>query len=397
MRILYIATSFPSPDKGATIYTDLASALHEAGHEILVAVSEQKRNLTATTLQNERGFDVLRIVTGNYYDVNLIEKGLTMLRIPSRMKKGIKEHLSNKSFDLILFEAPPITNAKLVAWAKKQFKTKSYLMLKDIFPQNAVDLGMMRKNGLLYTYFHHQEKFLYQTADKIGVMSQANLDYILKHNPQLDPSKFEIFPNTKQITQDYQTQEFTMRKELNIPANACVFLFGGNMGRPQYVQLLKKAILRFKDNPNIFFLFVGRGTDRHILETAIKDNEIKNALLINNLARDKYEQITKECDVGLIILDPRFTIPNYPSRILSYMEYAKPVLAATDENTDLKDLIQANNLGEWVSSANEMEFFKKIEEMSKSDSLIFQGQNGRRLIEQEFTVNRSVKQLEAFK
>ena len=120
MKVLYIATSFPEPNKGATIYTDLAEALYEAGHEITVAVSEQAKNLSRTQMKKERGFDVLRIVTGNYYDVSLIEKGITTLRIPIIMKNEISKYIVNRKFDFILYEAPPVTNASLVAWAKKK-------------------------------------------------------------------------------------------------------------------------------------------------------------------------------------------------------------------------------------------------------------------------------------
>ncbi|KKB45020.1 glycosyltransferase family 4 protein [Bacillus thermotolerans] len=394
MKVLYIATSFPEPDKGATIYTDLAEAIHESGHEITVAVSEQARNKKNTEMKKERGFNVLRVVTGNYYDVGLIEKGITTLKIPVLMKKGISKYLGNKKFDVILFEAPPVTNAGLVEWAKRKFNCQAYLMLKDIFPQNAVDLGIIKQNSLLYRYFMSKEKKLYRTADFIGCMSEANKNYIVKHNPWLDVKKLELFPNTKRITNDIETHEFPMRERYGIPREACVFLFGGNMGRPQYIEILCEAVKEYKDEKEIYFLFVGRGTDRYKLEQAIKENNIKNALLIENLPRHEYEQITKECNVGLIVLDPHFTIPNYPSRILSYMEYAKPVLAVTDKVTDLKELIEESQCGEWVWSGDVDSFLRKIKEMSKSEELVIQGNNGRKYIINNFKVEQSVKILE---
>lgn len=390
LRILYIATSFPEPNKGATIYTDLADALNEAGHEITVAVSEQARNLSHTTMKKERGFDVLRIVTGNYYDVGLVEKGITTLRIPSFMKKGITQNLNDREFDFILYEAPPVTNASLVSWAKKKFNCPSYLMLKDIFPQNAVDIGMMKKDGFIYKFFLSKEKQLYDSADIIGCMSEGNRQYILRHNPLIKPDKVEIFPNTKKLTESYLTNESSMRQKYSIPKEVCVFLFGGNMGKPQYVNLLCEAIIDCKDDENIFFLFIGRGTERYKLEETIKSKGIKNTRVIENLPRDEYEQITKECNVGLIILDPRFTIPNYPSRILSYMEYAKPVLAATDKVTDLKDLIEDSECGEWVWSGDKDAFVEKIRIMSKNLSLVEMGKKGRNYIEQNFNLNISV-------
>lgn len=197
MKILYIATSFPEPDKGATIYTDLAEALHEAGHEIIVAVSEQPKNIDKTSLKMERGFKVLRITTGNYYDVGFMEKGLTTLKIPYRMRQGISRYLKHREFDFILFEAPPVTNASLVSWAMKTFQCSSYLMLKDIFPQNAIDIGIIRKNGLLHHFFKFKERKLYEVADVIGCMSEANRQYIIEHNPWMNKNKLQLFPNTK--------------------------------------------------------------------------------------------------------------------------------------------------------------------------------------------------------
>lgn len=394
MKILYIATSFPELNKGATIYTDLAEALNEAGHHIIVAVSEQARNLNQTTLRKERGFEVLRIVTGNYYDVGLIEKGITTLRIPILMRKGISTYLSDRNFDCILYEAPPVTNASLVRWAKKKYNCPSYLMLKDIFPQNAVDIGLMKKSGLIYKFFLRKEKQLYDSADVIGCMSKGNQVYILEHNSKVNPDKVKVFPNTKKITESYLTNKSTMREQYSIPKEACVFLFGGNMGKPQYVDLLCEAIIDCKEESGIFFLFVGRGTERYKLEETIKRNRIRNAHVIENMPRDEYEQITKECNVGLIVLDPRFTIPNYPSRILSYMEYAKPVLAATDKITDLKDLIQNSGCGEWVWSGDKKAFISAIRRMSENPLLEQMGSNGRSYIEHNLNISNSVLQLE---
>lgn len=398
MRILYIATSFPKENKGATIYTDLAEALHQKGHQITVAVSEQKRNQPSTTLETERSFKVLRAVVGDYYDVNFIKKGIVTLLLPFIMKSEIKKHLGKEKFDLVLFETPPITNAGVVAWAKKHFNCKSYLMLKDIFPQNGADLGILGSGfvgKMIFNYFKYKERFLYKTADTIGCMSEGNKKYLLEHNPEISEKKVEIFPNAKRITEDYQCKDFSVRQKLGIPEDACVFLFGGNMGKPQYVEILAAAAKEFKDEQKVFFVFVGRGTEKHILATAIKNNDIKNAILLDNLPREEYEGITKESDVGLITLDPRFTIPNFPSRILSYMDYAKPVLAATDTVTDMKELIENANCGQWVCSADQKAFFEKIKEFSANKEKCKQmGENGRKYMIENFTVDRCVEILE---
>lgn len=395
MRILYIESSFPEPHKGATIYTDLAEALHSEGHELIVAVSEQAKNRKKTAFLVERGFKVLRIVTANYYDVGLIHKGLATLLLPYLMRSGIKKHLGHLSFDLILFGAPPVTTCRIIEWAKKYFKCNSYLMIKDIFPQNAVDLGIIKYDSLLYKYFTYMEKRLYSIADYIGCMSEANRNYIINNNRYIDPEKIEIFPNAKKIVDNFKSGTFPMRELYKIPIDSCVFLFGGNMGRPQYVDLLCSTIKNFRDNHETFFLFIGRGTEKHKIANVIRDHKISNALIIDDLPREEYEQFTMECDVGLIVLDPRFTIPNYPSRILSYMEYAKPVLAATDKVTDIKNLIEEIDCGYWVWSGDEQEFFKAIESILIDDDLIQKGLRGRKHVEEKLKVEYCVRILES--
>lgn len=393
MKILYIATSFPEPSKGATIYTDLAEALHEAGHEITVAVSEQSKNQKNTDLGTERGFSVLRVVTGNYYDVNLLEKGITSLKIPILMKKYIRQYLKNKKFDVVLFESPPTTNVDLIEWAKKEFDCPAYLMLKDIFPQNALDLGIMTKRNPIYYYFLSKEKKLYKVANIIGVMSEANKKYLLENN-QIDENKLELFPNTKKLVETVPTHNYEMRNKLNIPSDATLFLFGGNMGKPQNIKLLSQAIIEFQNDSEVFFLFVGRGTERKRLEETIKQYNISNALVLDNLPRNEYEKITVESDVGLIMLDPNFTIPNFPSRILSYMEYGKPVLAATDEISDIGDLIVNGRFGRWVSGKDEKAFYEAINEFKSLDLRNEMASNSRKVVEEQFNLNMSVKILE---
>ncbi len=395
MNILFLTLSKIEDINERGIYTDLVRELSERGINVYVVSPRQKREGLPTELSKEGNINILKVKTGNITSTkSFVEKGLSTIMIEYQYLSAIRRYFKNVNFDMVIYSTPPITFNKILKYFKTNQKSKTYLMLKDIFPQNAIDLGMMRSNGLIHKYFLAKEKELYITADIIGCMSPANKKYIIKHNPWLNEKNVEIFPNTKKLSNDIKTQKFPMRKNYGISKEACVFLFGGNMGRPQYIELLCNAVKKCKDDNNIFFLFVGRGTDRYKLEDTIKENDIKNALVIQDLPRNEYEQITKECDVGLIILDPRFTIPNYPSRILSYMEYAKPVLAATDKVSDIKELIVDAQCGDWVWSGDMDSFVLKIKEMATSKDLLVKGENGRKYIEKNLKVDKCVEILE---
>ena len=398
MKILYISTVFPRPQQSDTIYTDLATALKEKGHEIQVVATDSSGIAGKTGFDIERGIKVLRVKTGKMYNVNPIRKGLTVLTLKHYMTSSIRKHLKNENYDFILFETPPVTLADVVHKAMKQFNCPSYLMLKDIFPQNAADLGMMKKSSPIFVMFRNKERKLYRISSMIGCMSEANRNYLINHNDWLNPSKVEVFTNTKKIGNvPNRNKQMTEREKLGIPTDSILLLYGGNMGKPQGLEFLMDIIKAKKEDKRIYFAMVGRGTERQTISEFIKNENIENAALLGEMPRDEYERLVTESDIGLIFLSKRFTIPNFPSRILSYFEYTLPVLAATDSNTDFGDMIEKADAGYWCESGDIEGFIRNIDRLA-SDKVLMQqmGRNGRKYLEENFTVDRSVKLLENY-
>jgi len=394
MKILYLTTSFPKVIDGDTIYTDLAEEFKKKGHKITICVADQNLKKPYEHLL-ERGLMQYRIKVPKYYNVNLFMKGISILLQPLYIKNKLNKIKDLNDFDIILYESPPISNMSIVKWLKKKTKAKTYLMLKDIFPQNAIDLKIIKNKTIIHRYFRKKEKKLYDVSDIIGCMSASNMKYLLSHN-NLNSDKVKYFPNTKAINYYSANYDFKLtREKYGIPLNSTVFIFGGNMGKPQYMELHQKAIVHFNNNNKIFFIFVGRGTERYIIEETIKNNSINNVLLLSEIHRDEYEKLVLASDVGLVTLNPLFTIPNFPSRILSYMEYSKPILAATDLNTDIKELIIESKSGFWVDSNDFRAYLDIINLIIENRNLIELGRNARNYFLNNFTVDKSVIYLEA--
>lgn len=392
MNILYISTVFPKTGESSTIYTDLAEELESRGHQVTVLVAEERKKASKTSICSERGCRVLRVKTGNLYDVNIIEKGISIITLEQFLKNAMTKYLTGEEFDLILYEAPPVTLSGVVEKAKRMFHAPTFLMMKDIFPQNAVDIGMIKKNSLIYFFFKLKEKQLYAVANQIGCMSEGNLKY-LAENCGIPLKKLSIFPNTKKI-QEIPKKDISIRDKYKIPRDKVVFIFGGNMGKPQGMKFLTSAIKKAESIKEAYFVLVGRGTEKELVNNKLLD--CCNAKVMENLPRDEYEQLVSNCDVGIVSLDYRFTIPNYPSRILSYMEYGMPVLAATDRNTDFKDLIEEAKCGYWCESKSVSGFYKAVERFCDESNRIVMGINGRRYMEEHFNVEMSVNLLEKF-
>lgn len=375
------------------IYTDLIRAIADKGHNVYVVAPRQRRSGLPTAVSIYGNIHVLKVMTGNITKVGLLEKGLTTLRIERNYKNAIKDHFNDVEFDMIMYSTPPITFERIVRHLKKKHNAKTYLVLKDIFPQNAVDIGLMRKRGLMWKYFRGRERRLYQLSDVIGCMSPANMNYVLKHNPDISKDKVEIFPNSiKPIARFAQNKNSMLLSKYNIPEDTALFVYGGNLGKPQGIDFLLEVIDNFHQVDNSFLMIVGSGTEYPKLDKHIRSTKPVNVALHNYLPKAEYDELLRSADVGLIFLDPRFTIPNFPSRLTAYMESSIPVLAATDVNTDLKDVLIESESGFWSLNGDLDSFLNNAKRLAQDQELrLRMGLNGRKYLEEHYHVTKTVE------
>ena len=196
MNVLFLTLVNINNVNERNIYSDLMRKFRDEGHEVYIVTPSERRLRQKTEIRKTDGITLLKIKILNIQKANLIEKGVSTLLIEHQFLSGIKNHIKGVRFDLVLYSTPPITFTKVISYIKHRDGAKSYLLLKDIFPQNAVDLEMIKKDGLIHRYFRHKEKQLYQISDYIGCMSPANVAYLIKHNPEINPEIVEVNPNS---------------------------------------------------------------------------------------------------------------------------------------------------------------------------------------------------------
>ena len=354
------------------IYTDLLREFTKNGHAVYVISPVERRYRQKTHLMREKNATILRLRTGNVQKTNLLEKGISTVLMEPLFKRAIRRYFSDVKFDLILYSTPPITLVGAVDFVKHRDGAGTYLLLKDIFPQNAVDMGMMQTNGLkglIFRHFRQQEKRLYALSDRIGCMSQANVDYVIAHNPEVDPDIVEVCPNSidvidKSVDVDKRNE---IRRRYDIPLDKKVFVYGGNLGRPQGIPFLIDCLEACRDVQEAFFLIVGGGTEYGLLERYANKIGQSRLKLMKSLPKEDYDTLVGACDVGLIFLDHRFTIPNFPSRLLAYMQAKLPVLACTDPNTDVGKVIVDGGFGWWCESNDAAKVHQTVRHAAAED------------------------------
>ena len=373
------------------IYTDLLRKFRSEGHNVYVVTPFERRENKKTAVKQENGAKILGVRTFNMQKTNVVEKGLGTLSIEYQYLRAVKRYFSDIKFDLVLYSTPPITFYKVINFIKKRDNAYSYLLLKDIFPQNAVDMGMIKENSFLHRLFLKKERKLYKVSDTIGCMSQANVDFVLNHNQWIEKTKVEVNPNTIEpvYTQVTESTKEELRKKYALPLDKKIFVYGGNLGRPQGLDFLLETISATPAD-GAFFLVIGSGTEFSRVEKWFADKRPQNAKLLAGLPKSDYDVLLQSCDAGLIFLHKDFTIPNFPSRLLSYLEMKIPVIAATDPNTDIGAVIEQNNCGFSVLSGDNEKMQKAIKSICTNEKLCTEmKEHAYVLLEKEYKVERS--------
>ena len=396
MNIVFLTLSRFTDISDRGIYPDLVRKFCNEGHNVYVVSPMERKYKQPTSLITQGNLTLLKLKTLNLQQSGIVEKGLAYMLLDFQFLMGVRKYFDKVQFDLILYSTPPINILKVVRYLKNRNNAITYLLLKDIYPQAAVDDKVFGQNSLIYKYFRNQEKKLYQISDFIGCMSEANVAYLLNHNPELSPDKVEVNPNSIEPVElkvtDEQKTEFRIHN--GIPAEALIFIYGGNLGKSQgiefYLEVLKSKAL----DSRFFFLTVGSGSEFNRIDRVIKKYSIGNARLIPTLPKDEFDKVVSMCDVGLIFLNSYFTVPNFPSRILSYMEQKKPVLAATDSVTDIGKIIIRNLFGYWVMQGDKQAFLEKMDSMFESKNMLSDlGINGYNYLLENYTVSSSYNKI----
>lgn len=394
MNILFLTMSSGMQNiETSGIYTDLMRKFRDEGHEVYIIYPRERRFGLSTELKERNHVHTLGVRTLNVSKTNVFEKGIGQILLESQFKAALKRYFSGVKFDLILYSTPPITFTKVIKYVKKKNpKSISYLMLKDIFPQNAVDLGMLSTTGikgLIYQTFRKKEKELYRVSDYIGCMSPANVKYVLKHNPEVNPDIVEIAPNSYDVPKkNRQVDDIEIRTKYGLPVDKTIFIYGGNMGKPQGIPFLIDCMNAVKDRTDCNFVIVGDGTEYMKLEAWVKNVSPKAVSVFRKLPKVDYDALASACDVGLIFLDYRFTIPNYPSRLLPYLMERKPIIAATDPNCDMGSMAEENGYGFYCPSNSVAAFVETIDKMLLSD-IKFMGEKGYQFYLNNYTVEHT--------
>lgn len=395
MNILFLFLRHAESNNHSTLTKDLSDEFSKQGNNVTVVTMLEKKYNRETQLKIENGYEVLRVRTGNYFDLkSKVEKGITVLTMPIDIKREVIKNLGDKKYDLIIAHTPFVSSEAIIKPLKEYFNCPAFLILWDIFPQNGKDIGLIN-NSILFNFFKWKEKKMLSVYDKILCMSEGNMEYMKNNYPYLKKENIKLLRNWAIIKPKEIVNKQEIREKYGYKKDDFIVIFGGNMGKPQKLENILSLAEKVSDYNNVKFLFIGSGTEKDRLEKYSKDKNLKNVKFLNQVPREDYEKLTAACDVGIVSLDERFTVPNFPSKTTDYFKLSLPILAsldscaAQDYGVFLTEKVKG---GLFAQAGNIEELYERFMLLYSNEELRRElGKNGRKYYEENLGVDKAYK------
>jgi glycosyltransferase involved in cell wall biosynthesis len=390
VRIALIADAYPPRrTSGAVQVRDLARELSSQGHEVTVLVPSVARS-AAWEIDTVGGVQVLSVGAATTKDVGYLRRTIAEALLPFKMLRGLRDSpLRGVQWQAAVWYSPSIFLGIAIGALRRSTRCRSYLILRDIFPEWAVDMGLLRK-GPAYRFFKGIERIQYAAADVIGVQSPSNLDY-LAWWAKKPGRRLEVLQNWLAAAPNIGCSVAVEKSAL---AGRTVFVYAGNMGVAQGMDILLDLAARLKVRQDVGFLFVGRGSEVPRLRAQAKSRALDNVIFYDEIEPAEMPGLLEQCHIGIVALDPRHRTHNVPGKFVAYMQAGLPVLARVNAGNDLAEMIGKERVG-FAYVGESVDSLQRLAEQLCSDRVLRDemSSNALNLARSAFSVTAAVRQI----
>jgi glycosyltransferase involved in cell wall biosynthesis len=389
LKLLLIVDDYlPESTKiAAKMMHELALEFKNQGHDVYIITPDSYKKYSHLLIHIEilDGITILRFPSGKLKNISKPIRLINEFLLPYLAWFHGRKLFKTWNIDFIVYYSPSIFWGHLVRKFKKLWKAKSYLILRDIFPQWAIDNGLLPKKSLITKFFEYFEKTNYNSADTIGLMSENNLIWFRDNNK--GDYKTEVLYNwvsdipVNLIDKPYR-EKFKIQDKV-------VFFYGGNIGHAQDMSQILRLAKNLLNHKEAFFILVGSGDEVDLVRHYINTESLTNVILLDPVPQEEFVKLMAEFDVGLFSLNKNHTTHNFPGKTLGYMVQGMPILGCVNPGNDLKDVINTAEAGLVVDADDDEALKKAAIQLLDNNRRSQMSKNSKNLLYQKFSVSNA--------
>lgn len=389
MKVLIIVDDYlPKSVKitGKMIH-ELALEFIKQGHFVSVLTPDIFQR-EISKIEDYEGVNVLRFRSGKIKNVNKLIRLFNEFLLSYRAWQSFRNWFIKNPHELVVYYSPSIFWGPIIENLVSIWKCPTYLILRDFFPQWVIDSGMISANSLIAKFFKYFEYRNYSAANRIGIMSGANLKWFEENFPKFKNGEVLYnWTSPKQII-----SKISLREKYSLK-DKVIFFYGGNIGHAQYMKNLLDLAGKLNSRKDVFFVFIGAGDEEDLVRESILRQNLTNCILLESVSQDIFESYLTEVDVGLFTLHPDHKTHNFPGKILGYVQTGLPILGAVNQGNDLKNLINEAGAG-FISDSGDLDLlYQNALRLLDLNTRKRMGQNAEALLNEQFSTFAAVKKI----
>lgn len=291
--------------------------------------------------------------------------------------------------DVVYSNSWPIFASGFTALACKIRHIPLILSIQDMYPESLLTQGRLTSDHWVYRILFAIDRWIARQANGMIVLS-ADFARSYAQSRQLDPARLHVIPNW--VDQDSITlmEKCVYRQEVGISADALVLVYGGNIGKAAGVDSLIDAMGQLHPHREVILLIAGSGSQLEVCQKKAAQTPHARILFHSPWNSDDTSKVLAAADILILPTQGTQSLASVPSKLLSYLLAARPVLAVVLPQSDTAQAITDAGCG-WVTLPDDIvSLTQKIEEVIQlpPETLACMGIAGREYALNHFTTEK---------
>jgi glycosyltransferase involved in cell wall biosynthesis len=376
----------------AKMMHELASKFLSLKHKVVVLTPGTICQKAFLVTQTYEGIEVWRFRSINFRRKNKLFRAAGEMLMPffALIALFISKKAKSVNFDLVVNYSPSIFFAPVARYFRSK-KTFVFLVLRDFFPQWAVDQGLLAKHSPVTWFFRQVEKLNYRSSNVVAVQSSANLNIFKQiYSGQVDLKVLMNWSAQSPYVIKDDFDRYRLRNELSIPNDKVILLYGGNIGHAQDMENIVRLAKRLCSCKKAHLFLIGQGDEYEMVHEAINKYQLENLTLMPSVSQDKYRKYIASADIGLFSLSKAHTTHNFPGKLLGYMVEGKPILGSVNLGNDLASIMLDSKSGLVSFNGDDDQFLADALSLIENEPLRKEmGLNAYALLKNTFSVDKA--------
>lgn len=338
---------------------DILQGLLDAGHEITRIVATDDLQDTSYKMGIE-GITYIPVLRKTAEHGNIIKRYISDTLTNIKMARLVK-----KSGADTLFEDVSYSSCWSI-WAAKRKKMRIVSMFQDVWPDNAVQSGLIGQDSLIYKFFDFWQKPVYKHSHRFICISDDMKAFVASKGAA--PEKISVIYNWGYTddTVNIPWDENPFVKKYDLSPDIFYPIYAGNIGRMQNVELILNAAGLLKDRADIQFLVIGEGARLDAIREMAKDMALSNVTFLPFQPSELATAVYSAAGANLIPLVPDGVKTALPSKTGVCLSCGQPIVFCFGKDCNFSKIAQEYQAGICVSAQDPKELAAAIETLAQN-------------------------------